>query len=294
MLKIIGKIDIMNNLVIPYVHEDLESFRSYVTTRCCDICHTTRQRTSLWIVEIDGVRQVAGTSCLKKMFGEAVYQTAYHEAMTSWSLVCKNCFNLKKALNVAYRLIKEYGFVSNKYAREHCVKSTYSYLEEEYFNQETLEDVAGAIIHYVNTAETDSGYMANCKAIVAKEWIDDACLKFIPSMVNSWNRHQIYQKTKQENCNTTEYFGEVGNRVKEEVKASFIKAVDDAPRQFGYRDFLFYKKFYFKAGNAILCWQTAKDVDFQENEEVTFKAFTIKGQFESKLGKITSINRPRF
>ena len=56
-------------------------------------------------------------------------------------------------------------------------------------------------------------------------------------MVNSWNRHQIYQKTKQENCNTTEYFGEVGNRVKEEVKASFIKAVDDALDQdIPYRD----------------------------------------------------------
>ena len=295
MFKILGKIDIANNLVISYGHEDLESFRSYVETKSCDFCHSSRERLSLFIVEIEGVRKVAGTSCLKKMFGIEAYNHAYHEAMISWSLANKNCWNLREAINKAYTLIETHGFVSNKEARSNpSKKSTFELLEKAYWEIKTTEDVSDKVIQFFNESADNNSYMLNCKAIIGKDWIDDACLRFIPSMVNSWLRQQTYLKMKEENCQATEYFGEVGERVKSETKASFVKEVYQGNAYAGYHLEVNYTKFYFKFGKSILCWRTSKNVSFEENQEVTFKAFTIKSQFESKFGKVTEITRPRF
>ena len=293
MFKIIGKIDITNNLVVPFVREDLESFRSYVETKECEICHTKHERTSLWIVEIDGIRKTAGTGCLKKFFGEAQFKAAYKQAMEEKEHIGKCCYFTKDALNKAYYLIQKHGFVSNKFARMNSEISTAQLLSHNFFEIEEEQNVANQVIEYFKNSTEASNYMMNCKSIASQDYIDDNCLNFIPAMVNSWMQHQVYLKLKEQNCNETEYFGEVGQRVKNEVTAKFIKEEYAGTNTYGYYP-VESRKFYFKAGNSILCWKTSNNVSYKEDEEVTFKSFTIKNCYESKLGKITVITRPRF
>lgn len=293
MLKIIGKIDITNNLVISYIREDLESFRSYVETKECEICRTKHERTSLWIIEADGIRKTAGTGCLKKFFGEAEYKAAYRKAMEEQEHIGKFCYFMKDALNKAYWLIQKHGFVSNKLARMNSEISTAQLLDHRFFEIEEEQDIADQVIEYFNNSTESSSYMMNCKSIASQEYIDDKCLSFIPAMVNSWIQHNIYTKLKEQNCNETEYFGEVGQRIKNEVAAKFIKEEYAGTKTYGYYP-VTSKKLYFKTGNSILCWKTSSAASYKEDEEVVFKSFTIKSCYESKLGKITVITHPRF
>lgn len=294
MLKIIGKIDITSNLITPYVREDLESFRSYVETKECEICRTKHERTSLWIVEIDGIRKAAGTGCLKKIFGEAQFKTAYKQAMEEKEHIGKYCYLTKDALNKAYWLIQKLGFVSNKFARMNSEISTAQLLNRNFFEIEEEQNVADQVIEYFkNSAETDS-YAMNCKLIASQDYIDDSCLDFIPAMVNSWMQHQVYLKLKEQNCNETKYLGEAGRRIKTKTIAKFIKEEYAGSYIYYSHQPIEYKKLYFKAGDSILCWKASNAKKYKEDEEVIFKSFTVVCHYESKLGKITLINRPRF
>lgn len=294
MLKIIGKIDITSNLITPYVREDLESFRSYVETKECEICHTKHERTSLWIIEIDGIRKTAGTGCLKKFFGEAQFKAAYQQAMKEKERISKCCYLTKDALNKAYWLIQKLGFVSNKFARMNSEISTAQLLNRNFFEIEEEQNVADQIIEYFKNSTETSNYMMNCKSNASQDYIDANCLNFIPAMVNSWMQHQVYLKLKEQNCNETKYFGEAGQRVKTNVAAKFIKEEYAGSYIYYSHQPIEYKKLYFKAGDSILCWKTSNEVSYKEDEEVIFKSFTIVSHYESKLGKITLINRPRF
>ena len=285
MLKILGKIDIANRLIVPFVRENLESFRSYIDTMVCDICRTNHYRTSLWIVEIDGERKTAGTRCLKSMFGESEFNRAYSEAKEAYSYRINCPYELKEVINKAYSLIKKNGFVSKAKARMDCTIPTSTYLINQFEDVESTEDVADQVIAYTKSINDYSTYAVNCKEIVGQQYIGVASFAFIPAIVNSWIKHELWLKLKQQNCEKTEFYGEVSTRYTESVNATFIKEENDSYYTLNSR------RLYFKVNNSIFMWRTSTGYHFEENEEVEIKKFTVKSHFQSKLGKITAVTR---
>lgn len=162
MLKVLGKISLIDKVIIPFTREDLSSFKSSFGAPKCAICGKNHNRCELYIIEEDGVRYTAGKNCMEKAFGKEAAKKAISDAKVEEKFISSHSFTLINSVIAALQLHNEMGFVKGESTLEYKARY-YDLLNEALKSdeREQYEATAQKVVDYYRNLETTNSFLAN-------------------------------------------------------------------------------------------------------------------------------------
>lgn len=316
MLTILGKISLNDNLIIPYTREDLSSFKTYIDNPVCDVCHRNHLRVELYIVDEDGDRYVAGKGCLNNKLGRSAVQIAIREAKENEKYIKSNCFEVHEMIIGAIHLLQESPFVPSREGNSSAMDFKMTYIEHCYIgrNDRSICDKANNIIEYYKNVDSTSTFIDSIKTLVNNDYCSEKVLGLFPALVHSYDvaiaNERAYNLAKQHNLENSEYFGNPGDKVTGDIDCTLIEVRQLDRPSYSYYDDGVSNQYFLKDENGhVFCWTTTNRIHVMVpgvkgtmypkgaddiGTKVRLNRFTIKNHFESKLGKITAIIRPKY
>lgn len=311
MLKVLGKISLIDKVIIPFMREDLSSFKSSFGAPKCAICGKNHNRCELYIIEEDGVRYTAGKNCMEKAFGKEAAKKAISDAKVEEKFISSHSFTLINSVIAALQLHNEMGFVKGESTLEYKARY-YDLLNEALKSdeREQYEATAQKVVDYYRNLETTNSFLANVVDLMRNTYHSEKVLGLFPAAVNSYHKAIEYQHQKEiaeqhklENAAMTSFYGEEGVRSKNVmVKCEVIDCRKVEGRSFGYWDDGEYHQTFLKDNQGhVFVWNNCfcTKIDMLPHyaiagSKVMLQAFTVKKHFIGKLGHVTSITRPKY
>lgn len=219
---------------------------TYYNAGCnCDHCGINRYRKNTYIFKSDeGYKQV-GSSCLKEFFG--IDPSANLEFTKSFNDISEwndesfggyiaPEYDIKMALLIAYNLVLEHGYVSNKVAMEKDIESTASltsfyyyppmmndadeqiayqnFMDKVYATDSSIIDniISWGREHFLNQSSNGSAeYAHNMRIILDLESVPRKYLGYLVSVIAAYNKSKIESKITKRFDN--EFIGAVGDKI---------------------------------------------------------------------------------
>lgn len=270
---------------------------TYYNAGCnCDHCGINRYRKNTYIFKsIDGYKQV-GSSCLKEFFG--IDPTANLEFVKSLNDISEwndesfggyiaPEYDIKMALTIAYNLVLEHGYVSNKIAMEKDIESTAS-LTSFYYYPPMMNDADEQIAYQNfmdkvhNTDETiidgiiswgkehfmgsTGEYAHNMRIILDLESVPRKYLGYLVSVIACYNKSKVESKVSKRFDNA--FIGTVGSKITVNV---LVNKIIEIAGNYGYSYVNLMSEV--ETGN-IIVW-ISSSMKLSEGSNVTLKG-TIK------------------
>lgn len=318
MLTILGKISLIDKLIIPYTREDLSSFKKYIDNPVCDVCHRNHHRVELYIVDQDGNRYVAGKGCLDNKLGRSAVRTAITEAKETEKYIKSNCFEVREMIIGAIHLLEQSPFVASREGNSSAMTFKMTYIEHCYIGRSdrAIYDKANDIIEYYKNVDNTSTFIDSIKTLVSNEYCSEKVLGLFPALVHSYDvaiaKQRAYNLAKQHNLENSEYFGNPGDKITTDIDCTLIEVRQLDRPSYSYYDDSVSNQYFLKDENGhVFCWTTTNRIHVMVpgvkgtmypkyfgaddiGTKLRLNRFTIKNHFESKLGKITAIIRPKY
>ena len=294
MLSILGKISLLDNVIIAYTREDLSNFKSSIEAPKCEICGTNHIRNELYIVEEDGVRYTAGKACMEKKFGKKVVRYAFDAAQAEEKNIAANCFETKASIIAALYQHQEEGFEKGETGNRFKCRYGDYFVESRYSEMyENLQKVADRVIeHFINIEATNT-FVDSLKTLVGNKYHSDKVLGLFPAMVNSYYRDLELARQKQLAAKETVFFGEDGDKVKNANLECTVIAVRHCDGYYGS-----YTQTYLQdqLGHVFVWANTFAEENKAcgNGSKITLINFTVKNHFTGRLGNATMIIRPKY
>lgn len=295
MLSILGKISLLDNVIIAYTREDLSSFKSSIEAPKCDLCGTNHTRHELYIIEEDGVRYTAGKACMEKKFGKKVVRYAFDAAHAEEKNIAANCFETKASIIAAIYQHQEEGFekgeTSNRFKCRYGDYFVESRASKTYEDHQKLAD--RVIEHFVNIEATNT-FVDSLKTLAGNKYHSDKVLGLFPAMVNSYYRDIEFAHQKQLAAKETIFFGEDGDKAK---NVNLNCTVISVRRCDGYYGSYLQTYLQDEQGHVFVWANTFTKEDgsvCESGSKIKLINFTVKNHFTGRLGNVTTIIRPKF
>ena len=283
LVKVLGKLNLKDKLLISFCRESLEEYRYLLDSgeASCALCGSKRYRTELLIIDLMGQRLTVGKNCLDKLLGVEASNKALQEAMQEAKEIKATPYNLEDLIDSSYSLILKYGFVSKKEALDSGKESTLSRLMS--YKGVNSVSIYKALKAYFEALNTSNPFLLNCKGLLSNVYVSDKALAFVPAMVFSYIQHLETEKAKalmdSQYLELTKYFDV-------DIK---VLSVSQYESLYGTK----YRNYLVDLEGHIMLWDTDKALT--ENDTLIIKSFTVKSLFESKVyGKVSKIVRAKF
>ena len=293
MFEIVARINTVDGIITPCVREDFGRYRKFINTCECEICHQHRVRNDLVVIRSeDGTEKVAGTGCLRRLFGKEAVRSAEQAAEERVAYMREYYLNVKEYVNKAEDLHILRGFISKSQERMgEGVVSNASLLET--WEEEPKAKVFENIKEYFLGLTPNTDFIANAQSILEKSYMSDKAVHFIPAIVNAYHRHLEDELLKKKMSENTKHYGTIGERFKGEMVVTFLAKSEYNGNGFTYFDSGIRNVFYFLTENGeVLSWKTDNEISAELGQTLILKSFTVKGHFVSKkYGNVTNILR---
>ena len=290
----------------------------------CDYCKIDRSRTHTYVVSHEnGDRQVVGSTCLKDFVGGKS-----PDSIVSWLRVFQkfmdsiegvdyaddggsHVYDLPDALELAWKAIRIYGWVSGKQAYQdysistaqivknvidapdyssslNSFKTDWARVQDERNLPDSDPQLVEASIEWAKShKDSDNNYLNNIGIIAENGYTTKRSMGMAVSILSSYEREvekRIKKEANQKLADGSEHLGEVGKRqVFDDVTLSSIQYIDG---QFGTT--VLHK--FLQDGSNVMVWFGSKELDIDLGETVAIKA-TVKRHDEFNFVKQTIVNR---
>ena len=309
---VLGKISLVDDVIISFTREDLSSYRQYINDPVCEICGRHHHRVELYIAEIDGERVVCGKRCLENAQGKEVVKLAIKQAKERTREIELARFEAKESLIGAVYQIKNFGFVASNngdFSSSWDYKNHYyEYVEKGQRNEQFVQ-LAKQIELYYRMLVPSNDFEQSIHTVILNGYHSNKVLGLFPAAVNSYivmkARQSNNELANKHNLEQTKYFGNVGDKVKQTIELELIgvRTIERAVT-YSYYDNGTSLQYLLKDNeHHIFSWTTTAGIKIDQwhwltkdhiGSKINVNSFTVKNHYESKLGHITSIIRPKF
>lgn len=297
-ITVIGMISVIDGLVIPFVREDLESFRKYITNPTCDVCKRNHTRHSLWIVR-DGTNTfVAGRNCLNNLFGKDAVTEAIKEGRESRETISTNCYDVRESIGASLVLIDQFGYTSTATSGRNMTIASktrfvndYNKLVLEYLdNHDQYDDRIDDVINYYNNCKDTSTFAINAIKLVNNHFCSRTALAMFPAISNTVIRARAKQRVIDTNKSVTEYLGNIGDKITNTIEGEVIELRECQGIAFTYYDSGVYTQTWIRAGNHVIV-TNRRFPSINVGDRVAITRMTIKSHFDGNYGHCTQVIR---
>lgn len=306
MLEVIGKINLMDRVIVPFTRDDLSQYKKYFDAPVCEICHTNHIRTELYIIREDDKTYVAGSGCMRKKFGKTVVARAIKDGQERLKTYRECCWNVFSLISAAIAFLNDFIYIPNNTDGQTSSSALFKMKLREYYGKQSDvahgEEAKKIIEHYLSAKQNP--FVDNVCQLITNEWCSDKVLGMFPAVVNGYRR-SIEREHEAKNEKATEYFGNVGDKVKNaNINVEIVFVDFEVGQGFSYWDqeHIFVRTWLrdvesghmFVWNNGFKDPNTYKYID-KAGTKIKLINFTIKNQFDSKhFGKVNSIIRPKY
>lgn len=288
------------DIIISYKYEYMKTIkREDVDMTHCDHCNITRNRTSIWILEKDGLYKYVGSTCVQDFTGTPIanfnwFNKQYQDFMDYLGGNHKPnfpMFSTKRFLNIAYNVIQEMGWISSQKAEYEYKTSTKTILEsillapkdsvkkwEEQDNSSKIHNV----LKWVSDLDPKNNYEVSLKATFDKEWISQKEIGIAASVFASYEYHLRKEETTV-NQKKSEYIGQEKDRIILKLQLQKLIEFDS------FYGTTFLHIFYDEADNKVV-WFGSKPLEMEVEKWANVKC-TIKKHEVYDGTKQTVVNR---
>ena len=311
MLEVIGKLNLIDRVIVPFTREDLSSYKKYFDAPVCEICHTNHLRNELYIIRTEDNTIVAGKGCMNKMFGKQVVSNAIKVAKDNAKVYNQYRWKVDHLFAAAIAYLEDNKFISRNDALTYGGPSSsddfkldgvYQYYCNESFKKYGAQ--ADKIVEYYRQHSSDNSFIENAAQLIANEYCSDKVLGLFPAFVNSYYKTLEREAIAKKVTESTEYFGNIGDKIKNEnIEVEIVYVSFEKDQGYTYWDTNhLYVRTWMKDNNGHLFVWNNGFIDKTKNEyveeigtKVKLINFTVKNHFESKkYGRVTSIVRPKY
>ena len=304
--KIIAKTEMLdkeNSLVFPFYNKQID-LSKYNHRHVCDHCHTKRYRKITYILKHEQTNEIkqVGSTCVKDFTGinpnnifkmleyvkelDSIANGSYQPYLLG--------FEVKEYLARAIHHIKRNGFVSRslgtykKPSTADVIKSSLVQGDDSIKPTEDDYVLATEIIDFFKTFnKIKTSYFQNLKAIANAGFITWNRDGYVASMYTTYLKLQEKSKEKKEQL-ISNWVGQVGEKI-QNINVRFINA-NGFSSYYGWTNIY---NFQDEKGNKFTYFST-RDLDFEENDELTIVSAIVKNHKEYKNTKQTIITRCKF
>ena len=276
----------------------------------CDHCHKKVHRNSVVILENElGEKKVVGTSCVKEftsgLDGNIIAEVNDYMRVLKMRGSELNCliqgegdadlffekygvrtYEVSHIVSAAKRLIDKYGFEPS------CsYNATWKFIMDEYCPPNVEAEATDAIEWIKSLSEdetTKSGYLFNLRQIIDAGYCTARHFGILAALIPSYRKSE-YKRLRDANCKSSEYVGNIGEKIS--VKVKYINTYTYDTR-FGSSNI---HLFIDDNGN-IFKWSTNRRLEFTLNDNhsnYSQQYFLDKGAIIQLSGKIKDHNEYR-
>ena len=300
MFTILGKISIIDRVIIAYTREDLSAYKVHFDNPVCDVCCTNHVRNELYIVDEDGVRYTAGKGCLDKKYGKELVRSALDAASVEQHDIATNCFTTKSSIIAALYQHDTEGYEKGTSNGDFKARHGSFYVEAMYgANSQQYSNLADKVIdHFANIDPTNT-FIESLKTIAYNQYHSDKVLGLFPAMINCYYRDVEYARQQliieQHKLHSIQAYGNEGDKVKDVNLVCTIMDVRTVNNDY-YGQFT--QTFLKDEQGHVFVWSNV----FKHNgctscgvgSIIKLINFTIKKHFTNKFGNVAAISRPKY
>lgn len=295
MMVVLGKISIVDRVIIAYTRDDLSEFKTHFDHPECQVCHRKHERTELYIVEEDGVRYTAGKGCLERKFGKIVVRRAIDAAHAEEKNIGMNCFKTKASIIAALRQYHTDGYIKSVSSGDFKAKYGVYYSQAMYnSNSSEYEKLADNVIEHFVKIEPTNSFIESLHTLATNNYHSEKVLGLFPAMINIYYNNVNRSKLIESSKNTIVY-GEEGDKVKNvNLQCEVIEV-----RKVSTYDYDTFLQTYCKDDNGhVFVWNnTFTDKSgylCEKGSIINLINFTVKKHFTGAYGNVTAIVRPKY